>query len=254
MRPLIAILGVSALAVTAALASRDAPMSGTANVTASPAPSVTADPSDTARAVPARGRALEDAEPVDRRYVIHGLLVPIEDAALPEDVDLLPNATRDYRAGQHEGIDFPAALGTPVRAVAAGTVLRVDRDFTDWIADERNAALDEAVGLGYTPAATLDRIRGRQVWIDHGHGVTSRYAHLSTVADALVVGAHVDAAQIVGEVGSSGYPEGGPHLHLEIWRANRFLGEGLAGDALREAVASAFGQAASSPVASPRSR
>jgi len=95
------------------------------------------------------------------------------------------------------------------------------------------------VTLGYTPAATLDRIRGRQVWIDHGHGIVSRYAHLSAVAD-LAVGQEVEAATNVGAVGSSGYPEGGPHLHLEIRVGSSYLGDGLSGDALLAAVSEAF--------------
>ncbi|TMC57906.1 MAG: M23 family metallopeptidase, partial [Chloroflexi bacterium] len=115
----------------------------------------------------------------------------------------------------------------------------VDRDFVDWDQSARDAALAEAVTLGYTPAATLDRIRGRQVWIDHGHGIVSRYAHLSAVAD-LAVGREVEAGTVVGAVGSSGYPEGGPHLHLEIRVGSSYLGDGLSADALLAAISAAF--------------
>ena len=152
---------------------------------------------------------------------------------------LLPNAARDFRAGWHEGIDFPAARGTPVRAVAAGTIVRIDRDFGAWSAQAEEAALSAALELGYTPSATLDRIRGRQVWVDHGGGVISRYAHLSDVAD-LAVGMRVERGAVVGYVGSTGYPEGGPHLHLEIRLGTSYLGDGLSGDALAGAVAAAF--------------
>lgn len=204
-------------------------------------PFSTADPANTARVVPhdAYGRiALDDR--VDRaRRNVSGLAVPIAGAALPTDPELLPNAPREFRGGWHEGIDFPAASGTEVRAVTTGTVLRIDHAFLDWSDAEKETALAEAVALGYTPSATLDRIRGRQVWIDHGRGVVSRYAHLEAVAES-AVGATVERGQVVGFVGSSGYPEGGPHLHLEIRAGTSYLGDGQSGEALLAAIAIAF--------------
>jgi Peptidase family M23 len=164
---------------------------------------------------------------------------PIEGTDIPDDPELLPGAPRDYRAGMHEGIDFPAPTGTPVLAAASGTVARVDVSFLDWNREQQDIALYEALTLGYTPPSTLDRIRGRQVWIDHGKGVVTRYAHLSTVG-TLVVGQWVDAGALIGEVGSSGYPQGGPHLHFEVRVGDDFYGDGLSGDALVRAVSRLF--------------
>ena len=204
-------------------------------------PFFTADPHDTSRVDPETqfgGLPVEDR--IDhRRIVVRGLLLPIDGVGLPSDVDLLPNAPRDYRAGWHEGIDFAADAGTPVRAIAAGTVVRVDRDYVEWDSASEQLALAEALELGYTPQATLDRIRGRQVWIDQGRDVVSRYAHLASVAD-LVVGAVVQRGTVIGLVGSSGYPEGGPHLHLEVRVGSSYLGDGLVGDALIAAITAAF--------------
>jgi murein DD-endopeptidase MepM/ murein hydrolase activator NlpD len=165
--------------------------------------------------------------------------LPIEGADVPDDPQLLPGAPRDYRAGVHEGIDFPAPTGTPVLAAASGTVARVDTSFLDWDRQQQESALFEALTLGYTPAATLDRIRGRQVWIDHGKGVITRYAHLSAVAP-LAVGDKIEAGTLIGEVGSSGYPQGGPHLHFEVRVDDDFYGDGLTGDALVRAVSRLF--------------
>jgi hypothetical protein len=241
MRLVLAVFGVAAfvvISVAASLPSRpaDAPRAAAAEM-----PLATADPHDTSRSDPETqfgGLPAEDR--IDRRrIVVRGLLVPIEAAPIPTDLELLPNAPRDYRGGWHEGIDFPADEGTPVHAVAAGRVLRIDHDFADWSQQQRDGALDEAVRLGYTPSETLDRIRGRQVWIDHGRGIVSRYAHLSSVA-ALAVGEVVIAGQIVGAVGSSGYPEGGPHLHLEVRLRDSYLGDGQSGDALLAAIVAAF--------------
>jgi len=166
-------------------------------------------------------------------------IVPLEGADVPEDPALMPGAPRDYRAGIHEGIDFPAPPGTAVLAAATGRVVRVDASFVDWTREQQEIALYEALTLGYTPAATLDRIRGRQVWIDHGNGVVTRYAHLSAV-ERLSVGQLVEARTPIGAVGSSGYPQGGPHLHFELRVGEDYYGDGLSGDALVRAVSRLF--------------
>lgn len=241
MRVAVAVF-VIAVSAVAAFALAPAPGGAPVPVTAATAaPFVTADPNVTARAEPAagQGRAAEDDGRTRRAVRVRGLLLPVDGVALPTDDELLPNAERAYRGGWHEGIDFPAPAGTPVRAVAAGVVVRVDREFVDWPAESERAALAEATRLGYTPDATLDLIRGRQVWVDHGRGVVSRYAHLAAVA-RLAIGGRVERGAIVGTVGSSGYPEGGPHLHLEIRIGTSYLGDELSGDALHAAVAAAF--------------
>jgi|GEM_PF-770029 len=242
MRRLIAACGLALCAAVVVLAMRYTVTAPPPAATATAAPTFAiADPSDRSRVVPsaAYGRiALEDRTD-RRRWIVRDLAIPIEGASLPTDPELLPNAPRKFRGGWHEGVDFPADAGTDVRAVAAGTIARIDHDFVDWSAEERERALAQAVELGYTPSATLDRIRGRQVWIDHGGGLVSRYAHLSAVA-GLSVGAIVARGQVVGLVGSSGFPEGGPHLHLEIRTGSSYLGDGLAGDALLSALAKAF--------------
>ena len=165
--------------------------------------------------------------------------LPIEGGDIPGDPELLPGAPRDYRGGIHEGIDFLAPTGTPVLAAASGVVARVDVIFLDWTREQQDIALYEALALGYTPAATLDRIRGRQVWIDHGKGLMTRYAHLSAV-EPLVVGEKIEAGTRIGEVGSSGYPQGGPHLHFEVRSGDGFYGDGLSGDVLVRAVSRLF--------------
>jgi murein DD-endopeptidase MepM/ murein hydrolase activator NlpD len=158
---------------------------------------------------------------------------------VPTAEEYLPNSPRDYRAGYHEGIDFPVRAGTPVLAAKAGTIVRADTAFTDWSGDEAQAAFDRALALGYTPVATLDRVRGRQVWIDHGQGIVTRYAHLQSVA-ALGVGDIVTQGQLIGAVGSSGLPEGGPHLHFELRVGEDFYGDGLPLPQLRYAISAAF--------------
>lgn len=95
---------------------------------------------------------------------------------------------RNFRIfGQHVGIDFVAALGTPVVTVADGVVA---------FAGRRG---------GY----------GNLVVVDHGGGHATYYGHLSTIADGLAEGVPVRRGEPIGQVGSTGWSTG-PHLHFEI--------------------------------------
>jgi murein DD-endopeptidase MepM/ murein hydrolase activator NlpD len=92
---------------------------------------------------------------------------------------------RRWRA--HQGTDYSAAWGTPVRSTAAGVVTRAGRDG------------------GY----------GNLVEVRHPNGVRTRYGHLSRFAQGLHVGGRVDQGQTIGYVGSTGMSTG-PHLHYEF--------------------------------------
>ena len=230
MRIILAILSVVLFGVVAVAASGSAPLAAGPV----PAPRYTPMPAVTTTTPDVGERAA-------RTYMrLWGMFaLPIEGGDIPQDLELLPGAPRDYRGGIHEGIDFPVPTDTPVLAAASGTVARVDVSFVDWSREQQDSALDDALALGYTPAATLDRIRGRQVWIDHGKGVITRYAHLSSV-EPLVVGQKIEAGALIGRVGSSGYPQGGPHLHFEVRVGEDFYGDGLTGGELVRAVSRLF--------------
>ncbi len=92
----------------------------------------------------------------------------------------------------HEGLDFPANTGTPIRAAADGIV-----SFAEHTPDYGNI-----------------------VKIEHGAGLETRYAHASKLL--VHVGERVAKGQEVAEVGSTGRSTG-PHLHYEI----RLNGESL---------------------------
>ena len=175
--------------------------------------------------------------PVVPPEALTGFAVPVG-FELPDDPNLLPGSARDYRAGFHEGIDFPLAFGMPVAAAKAGKIIRIDSDYVEWSVDEQLQAEDDAYHLGYTPATTLDKERGRQVWIDHGNGVVSRYAHLQSV-ELFSVGSIVQQGTIIGHAGNSG-TKAGPHLHIEIRVGDDYLGDGLAGADLLRVLQRAF--------------
>ncbi|MEX2229282.1 MAG: M23 family metallopeptidase [Dehalococcoidia bacterium] len=201
-----------------------------------------------------------DLDPGD----LTGFAFPIAGGCLPSRDEVMPNAPRTYRDGVHEGVDFyegdvctPIAQGLPVLAVHAGVVIRADLDYVDITPEEIEVLAAKTSAQGSSDAETLDVYRGRQVWIDHGNGVVSRYAHLSSVADGIDVGVEVAAGDAIGAVGESGTPESvtAPgtelHLHLEVRIGDGFLGEGLAPEAVRRLYERLFGVAEGSDAPAP---
>ncbi len=93
----------------------------------------------------------------------------------------------------HEGVDFSAPYGTPVRATADGIVTRVGRE-----------------DGGY----------GNLIELRHANGIRTRYGHLSAFARGVHVGAHVEQSETIGYVGSTGLSTG-PHLHYEFLVSGR---------------------------------
>ena len=89
-----------------------------------------------------------------------------------------------WATGTHTGQDFPAPIGTPVRAVAGGTVTV---EHPSWA--------------------------GNLVRIDHGEGTETLYAHLSAVT--VRTGQRIAAGEQLGNVGALGNATG-PHLHFEV--------------------------------------
>ena len=87
----------------------------------------------------------------------------------------------------HKGVDFAAATGTPIRAVADATV-----DFA-------------GNGNGY----------GNMVVLKHWSSYSTAYAHMSRIAPGLRKGAKISQGQVIGYVGSTGWSTG-PHLHYEF--------------------------------------
>jgi murein DD-endopeptidase MepM/ murein hydrolase activator NlpD len=179
---------------------------------------------------------------------IHGFVYPIQGGCLPKGDQLMPNAARPYRNGIHEGVDFYAvdnctaiANGTHVVAVMAGRVVRADLSYVDPTQAEINAYLANP-----NTEESLDKFRGRQVWVDHGGGVVTRYAHLSGIAPGITTGTMVTQGQLVAYVGESGTPESirNPgteyHLHFEIRTGDGYLGKGLPAAEVRRLWLTAF--------------
>ncbi|NPV14244.1 M23 family metallopeptidase [candidate division WOR-3 bacterium] len=97
---------------------------------------------------------------------------------------------RIYRP--HQGVDYVAPRGTPVSAIADGTVIRAR-----WCG-------------GY----------GHLVEIKHSGGLVSRYGHLSKYGPGIKEGRFVRQGATVGYVGATGLATG-PHLHFEIRKGGK---------------------------------
>jgi murein DD-endopeptidase MepM/ murein hydrolase activator NlpD len=188
-----------------------------------------------------------------------GFAFPIVGACLPTSDNLMPNADRNYRQGIHEGVDFydsdnctTIGAGTEVLAAKVGQVIRADVDYEELTFEELNELYARIDEIGESDDYVLDRFRGQQVWIDHGKGIVTRYAHLGGIAPGVRAGIAVEAGEVVGYVGESGTPESvtSPgtenHLHFEIRVGEDFLGQGLPSAEVRALYDAAF-----SPYAGP---
>lgn len=109
------------------------------------------------------------------------LMGPITSSFGEREDPVLGNGEGEF----HTGIDIGAPNGAPVRATGDGVVVKA------------------SVGTGY----------GREVVIDHGHGVETLYAHMSGYA--CIEGQTVVRGQVIGYVGHSGRTTG-PNLHYEV--------------------------------------
>jgi murein DD-endopeptidase MepM/ murein hydrolase activator NlpD len=139
------------------------------------------------------GRSMITGLPVDLRSADHiGVTADLENAPslwpVQGSISSSFGEREDPFNGEgafHKGVDISATYGTPIRAAADGVV--------------ESAAMEN----GY----------GRQVLIDHGHGLKTLYAHMSGFT--VTQGQSVIRGQVIGYVGSSGRSTGA-HLHYEV--------------------------------------
>jgi murein DD-endopeptidase MepM/ murein hydrolase activator NlpD len=136
----------------------------------------------TGRPADALSAALEEAPPVLSERPVDG--------ELSSPYGLRRDPLRKRRVKQHHGVDLVASRGSPVHTAGAGLVVRARRQGA----------------------------YGRVVYVDHGGGLQTRYAHLQKIL--VEEGTFVAAGALVGEVGSSGRTTG-PHLHFEVRQGGR---------------------------------
>jgi murein DD-endopeptidase MepM/ murein hydrolase activator NlpD len=121
---------------------------------------------------------------MDGKTLTRGYIMPLENGRLTSSFAMRLNPVLN-RMTAHRGVDYAAPPGTPVLAVANGTV-----DFA-------------GIQNGY----------GNVIFIDHGRGHVTVYAHLSSMT--VRRGQRVSQGQHIGGVGATGWATG-PHLHFEF--------------------------------------
>ena len=133
--------------------------------------------------------------PTERPGIISWPLSPVY---ITQKFGASVSAKRLYVSGTHNGMDFRASVGTPIKAVLNGVV-------------EAMGNTDEQKGC-YS--------YGRWILIKHNNGLSSLYSHLS--GSSVRVGQEVTTGQVIGYSGGqpgvygSGFSTG-PHLHLGLF-------------------------------------
>lgn len=94
----------------------------------------------------------------------------------------------------HNGVDFAAPIGTPVRTVGDGIVL-----FAGW-----------------------NKSGGNMVKIAHDSRYTTEYMHLSKIASNLKKGSRVIRGSVIGALGNTGLSSG-PHLHFGLFDKGKYV-------------------------------
>lgn len=97
-----------------------------------------------------------------------------------------------YNGKGHNGMDFAAPIGTPVRAALSGTV----------------------IGTGNTDSVRGCYSFGKWVMVKHSNGLNTMYAHFSQIT--VSQGQSVGTGQVLGYSGETGYATG-PHLHFGVY-------------------------------------
>ena len=125
---------------------------------------------------------------------------PVADVLITQRFGKTVDARRLYVSGSHSGVDFRAAVGTPIYAAASGVVEGVgDTDLT-------------------CPKASF----GKWVFIRHTNGLATAYGHLSLIK--AVEGQKVEKGDLIAYSGNTGRSTG-PHLHLTVYASNGVDGQ-----------------------------
>lgn len=125
---------------------------------------------------------------------------PIKDVVITQLFGRTVDAKRLYLSGSHSGVDFRAAVGTPIYSTGDGVV----------------------EGIGDTDKTCPKASFGKWIFIRHNNGLSTAYGHLSAIK--VTSGQQVKKGDLIGYSGNTGHTTG-PHLHLTVYASNGVDGE-----------------------------
>lgn len=117
---------------------------------------------------------------------------PLDSVYITQMFGKTADSGRLYSSGTHNGVDFRASRGTPVKSVLNGVV----------------------EGVGNTDEQRGCYSYGKWILVKHPNGLSTLYAHLDLIK--VSAGQNVTTGEIIGYSGNTGYSTG-PHLHLTVY-------------------------------------
>lgn len=120
---------------------------------------------------------------------------PLDDVYITQKFGVTNASKRLYVSGSHNGVDFRASIGTPLKSAGNGTV----------------------AGTGNTDAVCPGVSFGKWILIKYDNGLATTYGHMSKID--VSAGQRVTDGQLVGYTGNTGYSTG-PHLHVSTYAAD----------------------------------
>jgi murein DD-endopeptidase MepM/ murein hydrolase activator NlpD len=117
---------------------------------------------------------------------------PLDNIFITQYFGKTVEAKKLYVSGTHNGVDFRASRGTPVKATLGGTV----------------------DGTGNTDEQRGCYSYGKWILVKHPNGLSTLYGHLDLIK--VSAGQKVETGDIIGYSGQTGYSTG-PHLHLTVY-------------------------------------
>lgn len=117
---------------------------------------------------------------------------PLDNVYITQYFGKTIDAKRLYVSGTHNGLDFRASRGTPVKAALSGVVK----------------------GFGNTDEQRGCYSYGKWILVEHSNGLSTLYAHLDLIK--VSAGQNVTTGEVIGYSGNTGYSTG-PHLHITVY-------------------------------------
>ncbi|MES2985779.1 MAG: peptidoglycan DD-metalloendopeptidase family protein [Patescibacteria group bacterium] len=120
---------------------------------------------------------------------------PVDNVYITQKFGKTNASGRLYVSGTHNGVDFRAPVGTPLKSAGNGKV----------------------AGTGDTDKDCRGVSFGKWILIKYDNGLATTYGHLSQIS--VTPGQAVSAGDVVGYSGNTGYSTG-PHLHVSMYAAD----------------------------------